>query len=153
MRPSKAILVSCLILVFILAYTTASKLLNWPHYTRAMLAQPFTDWFNQILIYAIPTLETSAILLLLINKTRKAGLRLTTVILFLFTAYTAWIFASGKDRSTCPCGGLFSQLSWTNHLIVNTSITLLALLTTIFYNSSLNIFHGHEKRRNADASD
>lgn len=153
MKPSKAILVSCLILVFILSYTTASKLLNWPHYTSAMLAQPFAGWFNHLLAYAIPALETIATILLLIQSTRRTGLWLTTALLFLFTAYTAWILGTGQDKTTCACGGLFSQLSWKNHLLVNTGITLLALLTTIFYNKSFNIFHGREKRGNADASD
>lgn len=153
MKPSKAILVSCLILVFILAYTTASKLFNWPHYIRAMLAQPFAGWLNHLLVYAVPALETIAIMLLLIQSTRKTGLWLTTALLFLFTAYAAWILRTGQDKTTCACGGLFSQLSWKNHLLVNTVITLLALLTSIFYNKLFNIFHGHEKRRNADASD
>ncbi|MES2005561.1 MAG: MauE/DoxX family redox-associated membrane protein [Bacteroidota bacterium] len=152
MNTRKAILVSCLTLVFILAYTTASKLLNWQHYNRAMLAQPFEKWFNYTLIYCIPLFESAAIVLLLIHRTRRTGLWITTALLFLFTAYTTWILSSGRNRSTCPCGGLFSQLSWKNHLIVNTSLTVLALLTTIFYNRSFNIFHGHEKRRNADAS-
>ncbi len=83
------------------------------------------------------------------NRYRKMGLWITTLLMFLFTAYVFMIRFTALENTTCPCGGLFSQLNWNQHTWINTTLTILASTTTILYSKR---FPGHGKRRNADAS-
>lgn len=142
-----------MVLVFILAYTTAAKLFNLSHYTRAMFAQPLPAWVTHMVVYLVPAAEICAISLIVAPYTRVKGLWFATGLFAVFALYTTWIFATGQNKTTCPCGGLFSFLNWRNHLLVNCTLTLMAAIAAIGHQYQPNIFHGHEKRGNADAPD
>lgn len=141
-----------LLLLFVLVYTATSKIVNFTHYSRAMRSQPLNKTMANFLIYSIPIIEMMAVYLILTSHLRQIGLWLTTALMFCFTCYVVFMKVSGWENSTCPCGGLFSELSWNEHLWVNTGLTLLALVTSIA-NLKINIFPGHGKRGNADATD
>lgn len=153
MKKEVVIQIACLLLVFVLSYTTAAKLLNFSHYTRSMLSQPVAEWVIYGLIYLVPLVEGIAILLLLLPSTRKKGFWLSTALMCVFTFYVCYILLSGLAQHTCPCGGLFSQLNWSEHLLVNSSLLLISFLASLFDEPVSRIFHGREKRGNADASE
>jgi len=141
--------IATLLLVFVLVYTGLTKWINFSHYSRSMLSQPLPSGWLNILIYVIPIVEIIAALLLIPQHTRQLGLWITSILMMSFTAYVWYIKFSSWENTTCPCGGLFSQLTWNQHAWVNSLLTIIAITTTIIYR---NLFPGHGKRRNAEAS-
>lgn len=140
---------SWLLLLFVLVYTAFAKLLNFNHYKRSMYSQPLAEWLVDWLIFLIPFTELIAATLLILSVKRFLGLVLTSSLMLLFTGYVLFIRFTAWEDTTCPCGGLFSQLNWVQHTWVNSALTILAITTTILYTKT---FPGHGKWRNADAS-
>jgi hypothetical protein len=52
--------------------------------------------------------------------------------MLLFTGYVYTILQFA-DHIPCSCGGLISALSWSQHLLFNTVITILTLVAILFY--------------------
>lgn len=140
-----------LLLLFVLAYTTASKAFNFPHFSRAMLSQPIPKVWASVLTYAIPILELIAVIAILLPTWRKIGLGITAGIMTAFTFYVLYIKMTGLHNTTCPCGGLFASLTWNQHLIVNLLLTILSYWT-LYINNIQKRIPGQGKRGNADAS-
>jgi uncharacterized membrane protein YqaE (UPF0057 family) len=139
------------ILIFVLTYTAFSKLFNFTHYARAMYAQPLPRWNARLLIYLIPTFEVCLAIMLILSKTRKPAYWASAILMTSFTAYVLYIKAMGLEKKTCPCGGLFSDLNWNQHLWINIALTVLSWMAVILYTKN-NRIPGHGTRRNADAS-
>lgn len=140
---------SWLLLLFVLVYTGLSKALNFVHYKRSMFSQPLPEWLVDWLIYLIPFIEILAAILHIMPTKRFIGLILTSLLMLLFTGYVFFIRFTAWENTTCPCGGLFSQLNWSQHTWVNSTLTILSITTTILYTKT---FPGHGKRGNAEAS-
>lgn len=141
--------IATLVMVFVLVYTGLTKWINFSHFSRSMLSQPLPHALTNLLIYLIPTVEIAAALLLIPQETRQLGLWVTSILMMAFTGYVFYIRLSPLGNTTCPCGGLFSQLNWNQHTWVNSLLTMIAIAAAIL---NRNIFPGHGKRRNADAS-
>ncbi len=141
--------VATLLLLFVLLYTGLTKWINFSHYSRSMLSQPLPSGWLNILMYVIPIIEIIAAILLIPQQTRQLGLWITSIIMTAFTAYVVYIKLSALENTTCPCGGLFSKLNWNQHTWVNSLLTIIAMTATLL---NRNLFPGHGKRRNADAS-
>lgn len=141
--------IATLVMVFVLVYTGLTKWIHFNHYSRSMLSQPLPHTLTNILIYLIPFIEIVAALLLIPNQTRQSGLWISSMLMTAFTAYVLYIRFSAWKDTTCPCGGLFSQLNWKQHTWVNSILTIIAITATLL---NSNIFPGHGKKRNAEAS-
>jgi len=97
------------LLILLWVYTAASKLVDFNAFERELANQTFSRKTAQILLWVIPTVELVAAFLLLLNKTRLAGLTFSFFLLLLFTGYVALVLADYYDRVPCSCGGCLSN--------------------------------------------
>lgn len=111
--------------IVIYLYAAISKLLIFEGYQLQMNKQPLPDELTLFLTVLIPAVEIALSALLLIPKTRYAGLLLSTAAMIFFTGYIIMILARYFGEIPCACGGLIGSLSWEQHLILN--ITYVAL--------------------------
>jgi uncharacterized membrane protein YhaH (DUF805 family) len=123
----------CSLFIFVLIYTASSKLFNFSHYVNSMQSQPISKWVSTTLTYLIPVAEVVLAYCIYNKDLRSIGLLGTTFLLFAFTGYVAYINISGLYSTTCPCGGLFSNLNWIQHLYVNSILTVLSFFTYFYY--------------------
>jgi len=107
------------LLILLWVYTAASKLVDFNAFERELANQAFSRKTAQILLWVIPTVELVAAFLLLLNKTRLAGLTFSFFLLLLFTGYVALVLADYYDRVPCSCGGVLKQLDWQAHFWFN----------------------------------
>ncbi|MFY0255406.1 MauE/DoxX family redox-associated membrane protein [Chitinophaga sp. 30R24] len=121
------LLISSIVILFV--YTPTSKLLKVQEYILAMKAQPLLPWFQQFLIYAVPTSEYLVVILLAIPKYRKIGLNLSLVLLILFTGYISLIQLNYYGRIPCSCGGVIRSMNWYEHLIFNVFFIFINILS------------------------
>jgi putative oxidoreductase len=122
------IISSLLILLFV--YTAGSKLLDLRTTYREMNGQPFPNWMTPYLVWGISLLELAVASLLLFNRTKKAGLWSSLILMTLFSGYIGAILLRFFDRVPCSCGGVIKQLGWTNQLYFNlffVGISIIAL--------------------------
>lgn len=120
-------LISCL-LILLWVYAAVSKLINYEQSRMQMMNQVFPASINEILLWAVPLLELLISGLLLFHGTRKVGLLLSAILLFLFSGYVLLVMLNVFGRIPCSCGGVISKLNWEQHLVFNLVFLLLALL-------------------------
>ncbi|WP_276360189.1 MauE/DoxX family redox-associated membrane protein [Daejeonella sp. H1SJ63] len=125
-------LISCL-LILLWVYAATSKLINYEQSRMQMMNQVFPDSINGILLWAVPLIELLISGLLLFHGTRKVGLFLSAILLFLFSGYVLLVMLNVFGRIPCSCGGIIAKLGWGQHLVFNLIFLGLALIGFMFY--------------------
>ena len=111
--------VICSLLILLFLYTSLSKWLDFKGFTGDMYNQPFSHKIAPIIIWTLPAMELLIVLALLFEKTRRAGLWASLILMLLFTIYTILVLSRFFSRVPCSCGGVIKRLSWSQHLFFN----------------------------------
>jgi hypothetical protein len=127
---SKKLVVILLVLLFM--YTGFSKLFALQAFTSSMYNQPIPHWLAAPLILLIPTAEVVAAGCLLTERTQRTGLYISFLLLTLFTLYVAAVLLHFFPRTPCTCGNVLRHLSWSQHLLVNLTLTVLTGIALFF---------------------
>ena|SRR6186713_955017 len=122
------IIIVSAMLIMLWAYASITKLLDMKKFKYALTVQVFPKWVGQILAWVIPTSELAISGLLLFSETRLLGMYLSFMLMLAFTFYIGGVIFKFYNVYPCPCGGLFSRMSWKRHFRVNLWLTLLALI-------------------------
>ncbi|ASZ13891.1 hypothetical protein KTO58_04685 [Chitinophaga pendula] len=127
---NRLVVLATYLIAFLFIMVGVSKLMDYPNYAESMGKAPivarFSSWFTPLL----PLVEIVVAGLLMTPKLRHWGFIISLVMMIVFTGYNIYlvIFATSLP---CTCGGIFTGMSWRNHLIVNLIFTGLALMGTI----------------------
>ncbi|CAM3951692.1 hypothetical protein SAMN06265348_104127 [Pedobacter westerhofensis] len=120
------------LIIFLLAglffYTASDKLLDYDQFVWQINNQPFDNSLTPILAPALPAVELLLTILLLWRRTSLIGLFGAGVLMSIFTIYIALVNLSFYDRVPCSCATAFEHLSWPQHLMINTSFLVLAVI-------------------------
>lgn len=119
------IIASLLIILFI--YTGLNKMMDYSSFKFTLGRSPFIQHINGLIAAVLPTAELLIALALVIKRTRLIGLYASYFLMVLFTGYI-WIMLQYAYDLPCSCGGVLAQLSWNDHLLFNSTFTLLALI-------------------------
>lgn len=95
------------------------KISDFAAFKNGILRQPFSDGLGYTLIYTLPALELITVLTLVMEKFRKAGLILSTVLMTAFTAYIAVALMGAWEKLPCGCGSVISGMTWMQHFFFN----------------------------------
>ena len=115
------------LLVLLWAYTGLDKLVNHALFSNQLALQFLPKIFIPALSYLIPISEISIALLLFWEKSRKQGLILSLSLLLIFTIYIALAVLGSRERVPCACAGIFKDMGWTMHLIINVFFLVLCI--------------------------
>src|SRR5688572_18297313 len=102
--PAEAIIA---LLVALFVYTALSKILDPHTFTGQMYNQPLPRPIATLLVWAVPSAELSAVVLLSIRRFRHYGLLLSAWLLLAFTVYVGLVYFNSFDRVPCSCAGAF----------------------------------------------
>ncbi|HEX2845570.1 MAG TPA: MauE/DoxX family redox-associated membrane protein [Chitinophagaceae bacterium] len=113
-------------LIFLFAYASLSKLFNFRTFRFTLGQMPVIGSYADPVTILIPAVNLLAVLLLLIPRTRKAGLFYS---LFLLTGYTGYIgyVLLNFQQLPCSCNGIVPWLSWPQHFWLNLVIISLVI--------------------------
>jgi hypothetical protein len=128
-RITTDIISSLLILLF--GYTSFSKLLTLDQFSSVLARMPLIGNGAGVLAFAIPLAELGIVLLLLFERTRYRGLKVSLALLVLFTIYLL-LMVLFAPHMPCSCGGVISKMSWQDHLIFNLGLITANLLAIRF---------------------
>ncbi|RBQ12073.1 MauE/DoxX family redox-associated membrane protein [Pedobacter miscanthi] len=117
------------LLIVLWVYTAGSKLMDFPDFKNQLRLQHFSETTSSILIIALPLTELITAVLLA-TKYHKHGLKISLILLTIFTGYIILILSGYYIKAPCSCGGVLKFLGWRLHLLFNLfflSINILAL--------------------------
>jgi putative oxidoreductase len=111
--------------IFLFTYTSVSKFLHIESFVATLRRSPLLNGNAVMIAWLIVFAEWIIVLLLLYHPLRFLGFIASLLIMFLFTIYIGYMIVS-TPTLPCSCGGILQQLSWKNHLLLNTFLTILA---------------------------
>ena len=117
------IISSLFILLFL--YTALSKLYEFASFRYVLSVSPLIGFASSFFAWFIPAIELLVTGLLFVPSSRKWGLRLSLVLITVFTCYLAYMIFFTPDKP-CSCGGVIKQLTWSQHLSVNVILAIIA---------------------------
>lgn len=124
----KWLLEAIVLLLFILfVYAATSKLIDFKRFSFQMDSQPFDDRFTPWLVFGVPLTEFVIAAMLIFKRTLLAGLWASLILMLLFTGYIILIKLNYFGKIPCSCGGVISQLNWTQHLFFNLFFVLISI--------------------------
>lgn len=112
--------------IFLFVYTATGKIFDFASFRAVLHKSPFIGDKAPVVAWALPFLEFGISLLLLFPRTRRQGLWLSFVLLFLFTAYLL-LMSFIAPRWSLYSIGILNQLTWLQHVIINIFFMLLAV--------------------------
>ena len=118
--------------ILLFVYTAASKFIDYENFRAVIGQSPLITRFAPVLAIVVPVAEIVIALLLVMPRYRRAGLYASFAIMTLFTVYIV-VLLTLSEKIPCSCGGVISQMSWTQHLYFNIVLMLLALLDMWLY--------------------
>jgi putative oxidoreductase len=118
-------------LIILWVYAATSKMLDFDQSRSEMLGQVFPAALSEFLAWAVPLTELGAAGLLIFSKTRRIGLYLSLLLLFVFSIYIITILLNVFGRIPCSCGGILENMTWTEHLLFNVFFIVLTLIALI----------------------
>lgn len=127
------------VIVLIFLYTASDKLIKFNDYTDIMGRQPLPAWSKPVLIWGIPLSEITVSMLLFIPKTRGLGFVGATILMVLFTGYVGLALVHAFKHVPCICGGIFRNMSWENHFIINVVLLIITVTGWLFNKRSSEI--------------
>lgn len=125
----------CGLFIVLFLYTALSKLLDYEKFRVQLGQSPLLTNFAGFAAWAVPAAEIVLVLLLVIPKMRLTGLYGSFALMVMFTGYIVAIL-NFSDYVPCSCGGIVSQLSWSEHLVFNIAFTAFAAIGVSTYPKS-----------------
>ncbi|MFD2201814.1 MauE/DoxX family redox-associated membrane protein [Shivajiella indica] len=111
-----------MLLAVLFVYTGASKLIDWYGTVNSINNQVFPEWMATLILYGLPALEIGVAIMLLVPPWRIWGLRLSVILMFIFTGYIGLVLTGIFGRIPCSCGGVLESLGWWEHLVFNVAV-------------------------------
>ncbi|WP_281228063.1 MauE/DoxX family redox-associated membrane protein [Flavobacterium aquiphilum] len=117
----------CYLHVLVFTYAAASKLFDYQNFQIQLSQSPLISAFVVYVSWSVPLLELLISALLIFPKTRTIGLYACYFFMVMFTAYI-FIILNYSSFVPCSCGGILEKMNWTEHLIFNSVLVILALI-------------------------
>jgi hypothetical protein len=124
--------ITAALFVLLFLYTALDKLKNHAFFVGQLRHNPLLVSLAGFLSWAVPFTELVIVALLIIPSRRRLALLLSGVLMLIFTTYVAYMLFSGSELP-CTCGGIISDLTWKQHLFVNTLFTIAAFISFWIY--------------------
>ena len=107
-------------------YAAVAKISDVEKFRTEVGQSPLLTYFVGIIVVLVPLTEFATVALLFFPSTRRLGMYAS---LFLMTSFTAYIITIMKFAAyvPCSCGGILSDMTWSQHLTFNMVFTALAL--------------------------
>lgn len=138
MNISEAI---AILLMGLFLYSAFAKMLDFVNFSTELSKSPFLQGYTGMLAYVIPLSEVVIAVLLLVPHTRLLALYIYLYMMASFTFYI-YLMMTKAYHLPCACMGIFGTvLSWEQHLMANTVITLLVFVGIILHIPNKKYMH------------
>jgi uncharacterized membrane protein YphA (DoxX/SURF4 family) len=126
----------CFLIVLLFMYASVSKLFEYQKFHGQISQSPLLTAFSGFVVWFIPSIEIVISLLLVFPKFRRIGLLCAFCLMVLFTAYIIAIL-NFTAYIPCSCGGVLSNMGWSEHFIFNSVFVVLCAYGSIIHEWNL----------------
>ena len=121
--------VATILLIIIFGYTATNKLISHDRFQFQLHLIPVSFIARNAFFISlvIPLIELVLTIALCLNRYRLPGLFGATTLLGLFQIYLVALMVNYKNLP-CTCAGISPELSWIDHIILNTLLISLSIL-------------------------
>lgn len=112
--------------ILLFVYTGIMKIRDYEIFRIRLDQSPMLEGFGDLLAILIPAALLISALLLLTERTRKAGMYSALGLMILFTGYIALVLGFFPASLPCSCNGVLESMTWTQHLWFNIGFLVLA---------------------------
>ena len=116
--------------ILLFVYTAINKILEFSSFQETLKESPLMSVMYIPVSWGVPIVELLITVLLFLPRFRKYGLYASFFLMALFTVYIGYMLIY-TPKLPCSCGGIISSLSWKQHLVLNSTLTLLALVAIV----------------------
>jgi len=116
--------------------TVVLKLWDREQTKREMEMQVFPLWMSDILWWLLPSVELLLILVLLYKPTVHIGIKLSTLLISLFTIYLFLGITKFFGETPCACGGIWPSNDHWIHIGLNSIFIILGIIYWVLANKS-----------------
>jgi hypothetical protein len=127
MKRSTIVEIISALFILLFVYTASSKLLGYDNFKGTIIKSAFLRPYVDIVAWLVPAVELIVSISLFLPRTRLWGLFGSLGLMIAFTAYVGLLLVFEKNLP-CSCGGVISNMTWTQHLIFNSLFTILAAI-------------------------
>ena len=124
---SKLVTLFSILLTILFVYTSVSKLMHLDTFQLRVERMPYIAPYALVISWSVPFLELVIAGLLWFPKYRILALYSSLFLLGIFTSYIIAVLTY-SESIPCSCGGGISALGWKEHILLNSSFMVLALL-------------------------
>ncbi|WP_462244976.1 MauE/DoxX family redox-associated membrane protein [Ferruginibacter sp.] len=124
---------TCYLLIFLFTYTGITKLIDHSIFKSSILQSSIISNYATVISLSIPLLELSIVVMLVFEKYRQKGFLFSLLLMAAFTIYITYMILF-IPHLPCSCGGILKELSWSNHLLFNSFVILLILVSLLSQN-------------------
>lgn len=137
---TKEILIELIIILFVVLwlYTGLNKMFDYTNFRSQLEKSPFVENFSRLISLTLPAGEILIGATLVYQRTKLFGLYLSFALMLLFTGYV-WMMLNYAYDLPCSCGGIVSQLSWSEHLWFNIGFTILTVIAVFLTTNTISI--------------
>jgi len=122
-----AVEIICLLYILLFVYAAVTKLLDFENFQVQLGQSPLLSVFAGWVSWLVPIVELIIALLLIVQKSKAAGLLMALSLMTMFTAYI-YIILNYSSFVPCSCGGILEKMSWRVHLIFNIIFVILGAI-------------------------
>lgn len=118
------ITIICCLYLLLFVYAALSKLLDYTHFEIQLGKSPVIGSFAAYIAWIVPGVELVLAVLLCFERTRFIALFGAFNLMVLFSVYIL-VILNWSSFIPCSCGGILSEMGWTEHLVFNLVFVLI----------------------------
>ncbi|MDF0706976.1 MauE/DoxX family redox-associated membrane protein [Flagellimonas okinawensis] len=134
----KLVTLFSLLLTVLFVYTAVSKLIELDTFQWRLERMPYVAPYATLISWGVPFLELVIAGLLWFRRYRTMAFYASFILLGLFTIYII-IVLRYSDSIPCSCGGVISALGWKDHILLNITFMVFALLGILWSKKQYNM--------------
>ncbi|WP_294185568.1 MauE/DoxX family redox-associated membrane protein [Sphingobacterium sp.] len=116
--------------------TCTVKLTGWESTKSEMALQSFPIWMERLLLRGLPAVYISLILLLIYKPTVRLAIKLSTLVISIFTLYLLVGATRLLGYAPCACAGIWPTNNHWLHIALNSLFIILGLIYWILAHRS-----------------
>jgi len=118
--------------IILWVYASTNKLIDVQRFHDQLAQSAMLNPYAKLIVVAIPSIEYFLSLLLLSDRFRLFALYSSFGLMTVFSSYIIFITRL-SDFIPCSCGGIMERLSWNQHLLLNITFLILAVIAIFLF--------------------
>lgn len=130
MKKTTILEIITVLYIILFLYTGISKVMDYAVFKEQIATSPLLAPVSRLIAIAVPAVEFLITLMLIVPRWKLKGLYASLGLMTAFTGYIIAVLLLNKEIP-CSCGGVIELMTWSQHIIFNSTFIALAIAAII----------------------